>query len=40
MSVDLDKEIPILIKKFDAGMFSDVINKTIIFLKKNNNDFL
>lgn len=40
MSVDLNKEIPILIKKFDAGMFSEVINKSIILLKKNNNDFL
>ena len=40
MSVDLNKEIPVLVKKFDAGMFSEVINKSIILLKKNNNDFL
>tara|TARA_A100000164_G_C21938739_1_gene789474 strand:+ start:924 stop:2447 length:1524 start_codon:yes stop_codon:yes gene_type:complete len=40
MSKDIKSLINLLIKKFEAGQFQEVIEKSIIVLKKNDNDFL
>ena len=40
MSKDIKSQINLLIKKFEAGQFREVIEKSIIILKKNDNDFL
>ena len=40
MSKNLKEKISILIKKFEVGKFEDVINDSIVILKKNDNDFL
>jgi len=40
MSKDLKSEISVLIKTFENGRFKDVIDKSLILLKKNENDFL
>jgi tetratricopeptide (TPR) repeat protein len=40
MSKDLNEKISVLTKKFEYGNFQDVINESLIILKKNNNDFL
>ena len=40
MSKNLKEKISILIKKFEIGKFQDVINDSLIILKKNDNDFL
>ncbi len=40
MAKDLKSEISILVKRFENGRFKDVIDKSIILLKKNDNDFL
>ena len=40
MSKNIKEKIPILIKKFEIGKFHDVINDSLVLLKKNDNDFL
>ena len=40
MSKNLKEKISILIKKFEIGKFQDVINDSLVILKKNDNDFL
>jgi len=40
MTKSLKEKISILIKKFEIGKFQDVINDSLIILKKNDNDFL
>ena len=40
MSKNLKEKISVLIKKFEYGNFQDVINESLIILKKNDNDFL
>ena len=40
MSKSLKEKISILIKKFEIGKFQDVINDSLVILKKNDNDFL
>ncbi len=40
MSKNLKDKISILIKKFEIGKFQDVINDSLVILKKNDNDFL
>ena len=40
MPKNINNEINILIKKFESKRFEEVINKSIILLKKNDNDFL
>ena len=40
MLKSLKEKISILIKKFEIGKFQDVINDSLVILKKNDNDFL
>lgn len=40
MSKNLKDQISTLVKKFEARQFEEVINKSIVILKKNDNDFL
>ena len=40
MSKNLKDEISILIKKFEGKRFNDVINESLVILKKKDNDFL
>ena len=40
MSKSLKEKILIIIKKFEVGKFQDVINDSLVILKKNDNDFL
>ena len=40
MNLDLKKEIQVLINKFKAAEYIDVVNKCLVLLKNNNNDFL
>ena len=40
MPKNINNEINVLIKKFESKRFEEVINKSIILLKKNDNDFL
>ena len=40
MSKSLKEKISIIIKKFEVGKFQDVINDSLVILKKNDNDFL
>ena len=40
MNNETKKNIDILIRKFKFGKFREVINETIILLKKDNNDYL
>ncbi len=40
MSKNLKEKISVLIRKFEYGNFQEVINESIVILKKNDNDFL
>ena len=40
MSKNLKDKISIIIKKFEVGKFQEVINESLVILKKNDNDFL
>ena len=40
MSINIKSEVQILIKKFDNKNFKDVINESLVILKKKDNDFL
>ena len=40
MSKNLKEKISLLIRKFEYGNFQEVINESIVILKKNDNDFL
>ena len=40
MSKNLQEKISIIIKKFETRKFQDVINDSLVILKKNDNDFL
>ena len=40
MPENINKKISILVKKFEIRKFQDVINESLIILKKNDNDFL
>ena len=40
MSKDINNQIQILKKKFEARQFKEVINESLIILKKSDNDFL
>ena len=40
MSKDINNQIQILTKKFETRQFKEVINESLIILKKNDNDFL
>ena len=40
MKKKLEQEIEILKRKFEAKMFNEVLNETLVLIKKNNNDFL
>ena len=40
MSKNLQEKISIIIKKFETRKFQDVINDSLVLLKKNDNDFL
>ena len=40
MSKNIKNEIQILIKKFDNKNYKEVINESLVILKKNDNDFL
>ena len=40
MSKDINNQIQILTKKFETRQFKEVINESLVILKKNDNDFL
>ncbi len=40
MPENINKKISILVKKFEIRKFQDVINESLVILKKNDNDFL
>ena len=40
MPENINKKISMLVKKFEIRKFQDVINESLIILKKNDNDFL
>ena len=40
MKNNLKQEIEILKRKFEARMFNEVLNETLVLIKKYNNDFL
>ncbi len=40
MSKNLKEKISVIIKKFEIGKFQEVINESLVLLKKNDNDFL